>query len=140
MRRIGIVLLHIGIVLLELIVEALLLGALLGLLLVPKSFGAIAFGSLPVILVLFLHGYYFTRPMLGLLGNRIRSWLYASIAAVLFTIHMGIGYARLRPDMSQVPTRVVVAFFAGGASIVFTCGFVGRRWLVGKAYRRMMHI
>jgi hypothetical protein len=130
MRSIGVLLTRVGVVILELIAEALLLGVLLGLLIVPIKFAALAVGALPVILVLFMHGYYFTRPVLGLLWRGARSWLYALVAAALFTIHMAIGYARLRPDMMQVRTWVVITFFAGGATIVFVCALVGRRWLV----------
>jgi hypothetical protein len=131
-RRIEFVLLRIGVVLLELIGEALLLGVLFGLLVAPKNLPLLVLGALPVILVLFLNGYYFTRPILGFLWTGARPWLYASIASALFTVHMYIGFAALRPDMSQVSTGVVVTFFVGGASIVFSCAFVGERWLREK--------
>ena len=124
---------RIGIVIGELVAEALLLGILLGILLVPTHVGAWAAGSVAVDLVLYLHGYYLTRPVLGLVWKSEKIWPYGLSAATLFAIHMGVGYARLRPDMMQVKLWVVISFFAGGAAIVLACALIGHRWLAQKA-------
>ena len=124
---------RIGIVLAELVAEALLLGVLFGILLVPTHIGAWAVGSLPIALVLYLHGYYLTRPALGIVWKSTKVWPYGLSVAALFAIHMGVGYARLRPDMMQVKLWVVITFFAGGAAIVFACALIGHRWLAQKA-------
>jgi hypothetical protein len=121
---------RLGITALELLAEAIFLGLLFGLLLAPSNFNALAVGSLPVVLMLFLHGYYFTRPLVGLLWKRGNYWIYGLIASILFIGHMGIGYARLRPDMRQVSSWIVVTFFVVGCAIVFVCAVMGHRWLI----------
>ena len=119
-----------GITALELVTEALLLGLLLGLVLGAYDVRALAVGSLPVVVVLYLHGYYFTRPILGLLWKAANFWMYGVIASILFTCHMGIGYSRLRPDMKQVGIGAVITFFVAGAGIVFGCAAIGHGLLL----------
>jgi hypothetical protein len=123
---------RVGVVAAELVAEALLLGLLLAVLLVPTNIDALAVGSFPVVLVLFLHGYYFTRPVLGLVWSGVKRPVYGLLASVLFIVHMGIGYARLKPDMRQVRTGTVLTFFAAGAVIVFACAVIGHGWLMQK--------
>lgn len=127
------ILARIFVVISELVAEIILLGLLLALVLAPTNLGAASVGSLPVILVLFLNGYYFTRPVLGLVWRSARRWPYGLIAAALFTIHMSVGYARLKPDMTQVGVWAVLTFFIGGATIVFVCAVSGHLWLARKA-------
>lgn len=126
---------RVGIVISELISEAVLLGILLALVLAPRTFNATALwvAPLPVTLVLYLHGYYLTRPILGLLWGGRRVGLYSLTASALFAIHMLIGYLRLRPDMKQVSQWTVLAFFAGGTTIVFVCALIGHHWLARKS-------
>jgi hypothetical protein len=78
-----------------------------------------------VIYVLFVYGYYFTRPLLGLLWRGDAS-IYAFLAAALFVFHMFIGYYRLQPDMTPHARTVALPFFVGGAAIVFLCARFGR--------------
>lgn len=114
----------------ELITEAFLVGSLFGFLVIPKqmnSFGAVLASALPVILVLFLNGYYFTRPIIGFLWGGKRAGLYACISAALFGLHMYIGFARLKPDMTPEAIGKAVFFLLGGSGIVFCCALLGKR-------------
>ena len=124
--------------LLEVLVEALLLGALLGALVLPNFVtllpGVWALGF-AVGVVLFLHGYYLTRVLFGVVWRSQRKRLYPAIAATFFIIHMHIAFVRLKPDMSLLGRATELPFLAGGACIVFACAFAGnwclRKWESG---------
>jgi len=119
---------------LEVLAEALLLGTLLGVLLFPNIVhlipGLWALG-LAVGVVLFLHGYYLTRALVGVAWRSRRPWLYPAIAASLFVAHMHFAVIRLKPDMTPVARGTEPPFLAGGACIVFACAFAGN-WLLRK--------
>jgi hypothetical protein len=125
--------------LLEILVEGLLFGFLLGALTLPDLIrllpGVWALG-LVVGVVLFLNGYYITKALFGFVWKGQRSLLYPATAAALFIIHMYIAYVRLKPDMSGL-ARVMLPFQIGGACIVFGCTFLSgcllRKWRARSA-------
>jgi|SRR5271165_1009725 len=119
----------------ELSVEAFLLGTLLGTLLLPNfihlitGVWALAFA---VAVVLFVHGYYLTRAFFGVVWRSQTLWAYPALAAALFVAHMHFAFIRLKPDMSPMGRATELPFLAGGACVVFACAFAGnwllRRW------------
>jgi len=117
---------------LESFAEACLLGGLLGALLFP-NFISVLRGVWPLALavgiLLFVHGYYLTTALFGVVWRSERLWLYPAIAATLFVIHMQIAFVRLQPDMSGGGRAMGLPFQVGGACIVFACTFVGSRLL-----------
>jgi hypothetical protein len=119
--------------LLEILVEGLLFGFLLGALTLP-DFVSLLYGvwalGLVVGVVLFLNGYYITKALFGLVWKGQRSLLYPATAAALFVIHMYIVYVRVKPDMSGL-ARVIIPFQIGGACVVFGCTFLSG-WLLRK--------
>jgi hypothetical protein len=122
--------------LLESIVEIFLLGGLLGALSVPNFINllpgvwALAFG---VGVVLFLHGFYVTTALFGVVWRSHRSWSYPAIAASLLIIHTRVIFFRLKPDLSPQGRATELWFETGGACVVFVCTFVGgwflRKWI-----------
>jgi hypothetical protein len=118
----------------EILVEALLLGCLLGVLVsseIGLSYGVLgSVLALPV--VLFLHGYYFTRLLAGVVWRSRGQWTYPAVAATLFVIHTHIVFVRLGPDMSTFGKAKELPFLLGGACIVFACALAGnwglRKW------------
>ena len=125
---------------LEILVEGLLFGFLLGALTLPDFIsllpGMWAMG-LAVGVVLFMNGYYVTKVLFGLAWKGQKSWLYPAIAAALFVGHMYVAYLRMKPDMSGLP-RVIVPFQIVGACIVFACTFLSgwllRKWAGGQSF------
>lgn len=119
---------YIAVVLAEMISEAALLGVLFGLLTIPGSMGtptgSLA-GIISVVAVLFLHGYYFTRPLCGILWTGRKSWVYASVSALLFVIHTGVAVLRLRPSFTPEAVQKAPVFIVLGAVAVFSCAFGG---------------
>ena len=121
----------------ELPVEALLLGILLGVLAFPLAqfihliAGIWALGF-AVAVVLFLHGYYLTRAFFGAVWRSQRPWIYPALAATLFVAHVHFAFVRGKPDMSPTGRAIELPFLAGGGCIVFACAFAGnwllRRW------------
>jgi hypothetical protein len=119
--------------LIEVLLESLLLGTLFCLLVAPTQYNSLlatVISPLPVILVLFLYGYYFTRPLVGLFWRPDPAWAYALRAAALFAVHMGIAIVRLRPDISPEARSVTIPFLIGGTAIVFCCAWFGSRLLL----------
>lgn len=119
----------------EALAATLLLGGLLGALSAPNlptfisllpGVWALAFG---VGSVLFLHGYYVTTAMFGVLWRSQRPWVYPVIAAALLVVHTHIVFIRLKPDLSSSGLAAEIPFEAGGACIVFACAFLGGRFL-----------
>ena len=132
MKRFAMTLLEIG-------TEALFLGILFVFLIVPTremSFSVVLVSALPVILVLFLHGYYLTRPVLGMLWNDKFPTFYGACAAILYSIQMYIAFARLKPDMRPEAVNKALPLLLGGAAIVFASALVGRLQL-GKWIKRI---
>jgi hypothetical protein len=92
---------------LEALFTAVLLGGLLAALSSPDlstfisvlpGVWALAFG---VGAILFLHGYYLTTVLAGVVWRSQKLWLYPTIAATLFLIHTDIVFLRLKPDLSS---------------------------------------
>lgn len=83
--------------------------------------------------ILFLHGYYLTTGLAGVVWRSHRIWPYPAIAATLFVIHAHIVFFRLKPDLSSSGRATELPFLAGGACIVFACAVAGnwllRRWM-----------
>ena len=126
--------------LLEALVTTLLLGTLFGVLSSPDlstfinllpGVWALAFG---VGAILFLHGYYLTTALAGVVWRSEKPWLYPAIAATLFVIHTHIVFFRLKPDLSSSGRAAELPFLVGGACIVFACAFTGN-WLL-REWRR----
>lgn len=120
--------------LLEALVTTALLGVLFGALSSPdlSSFinllpgaWALAFG---VGAILFLHGYYLTTALAGVVW-RSQKWLYPAITATLFVIHTHIVFFRLKPDLSSSGKAAELPFLVGGVCIVLACTFSGN-WLL----------
>ncbi len=118
---------RLGVWLLEALVGVFLLGGLFGALSSPNlstlisllpGVWALAFG---VGSILFLHGYYLTTALFGVVWRSQRSWLYPAIAATLFVTHAYIVFLRLKPDISSSGRAAEFPFLAGGACIVFSC-------------------
>jgi hypothetical protein len=123
--------------LLEALVTTLLLGVLFGALSSPDlstfisllpGVWALAFG---VGAILFLHGYYLTTALAGVVWRSQKLWLYPAIAATLFVIHSHVVFFRLKPDLSSSGRAAELPFLAGGACIVFACA-LGGNWLLRK--------
>jgi hypothetical protein len=115
----------------ELSAEALLLGCLLGVLVAGQIglvYGVVG-SALAVPVVLFLHGYYFTRALAGIALRIQKGWLYPAIAAALFVGHMYFALARAKRDLTPFAQATEVPFLAGGACIVFACAYGGDRLL-----------
>jgi hypothetical protein len=74
-------------------------------------------------------GYLLTTALVGVVWRSARPWVYPTIAAALFVIHV-----QFFATGWTLPTRAPVQM--GGASIVFACAFIGnwflRRWSVPR--------
>jgi hypothetical protein len=126
--------------LVERFVEALLFGALFGYLLLPNFRNV--FPDLwrltgIVAVVLFIHGYYVTTGLFGIVWRSRKSWVYPAIAAVLLVIHTRILFARAGSDFTPETRAMELPFAMVGACIAFGCSFVGSRvlkkWLSANA-------
>ena len=109
--------------------EAVLLGIFFALLVVPTremSWLVLCVSALPVIFVLFFHGYYVTRPILGTLWKNPRPAAYGASAAVLYVIHMYIAIALSKSDLTPEAASKALPLLLGGAAIVFVCALIGR--------------
>ena len=118
----------------EILVEAVLLGGVVGLLLLPDAAGAfqrIVVPALAVVFLLLVHGYYLTVGVFAVLWRSQRSWLYPLIAAALFVGHMHFAISRSESDLTLVARSAEGTFLTAGAGIVFTCAFAGN-WCLRK--------
>jgi len=101
-----------------------------------NSFYAFVTASAPVVLVLFLDGYYLTRPLLGIFWKGTRPWLYAALAAALFALHSSFALFLFKSEIGSGAGGKEFTFVGGGAAIVFACAFAGRnlylRWIHSK--------
>lgn len=118
----------------ELIMEAALLGCLLGTLVAGRLgllYGVVG-SALAIPVVLFLHGYYLTRVLAGLVLRLRRRWLYPAIAAALFGGHMYFALAQSQQDLTFFARATEIPFLILGACIVFTSALFGdgllRKW------------
>jgi hypothetical protein len=117
--------------LMEIIVEALLLGCLFGGLIATQIgllYGVIA-GVMAVPVVLFLTWYYLTRVLVGLACRSQTWWLYPAIVVTVFVIHTYIIFFRLKPDFTLEARSLELPFLIGGTCITFACAYCGNRLL-----------
>lgn len=123
--------------LLEAFFSTLLFGVLFGALSAPdmSTFASILPGSWALAFgvgaILFLHGYYVTTALAGVVWRSQKAWLYPTIAAALFVIHTHIVFFRLKPDLSASGRAAELPFLVGGACVAFACAF-GGNWLLRK--------
>jgi hypothetical protein len=118
----------------EIVTEVFLLGV------VPGAFAFPAAGFLKLLpgvwalgvgiaVVLFLHGYYLTRALLGLLWRNEIWWLYSTIAVAVFLVNTDVVFLRGRPDFSPEGRALEAPFLACGACVVFGCTSLSSRFL-----------
>jgi hypothetical protein len=124
---------------LETAAEALLIGLFL---LIASSFHfhgqRIVFGDILFIIgavswFFFITGYLLSTAIVGILWRGRRPWIYPTIAAVLFSIHLQIWFFGASGE-----TRIErLPFELAGPCIVFACTFIGgnllRKWSAGGA-------
>jgi len=120
---------------LEAIATTVLLGVLFGALSSPDlnafirllpGVWALAIG---VGAILFLHGYYLTTALAGVVWRSQKLWLYPAVTATLFVIHTHVVFFRLGPDLSSSGRAAELPFLAGGVCIVLVSAF-GGNWLL----------
>jgi hypothetical protein len=127
--------------LLEKFVEACLLGALLGYLMVRSSgdtsltawngiSGFYVWGAV-VATFLFLHGYYVTTAFFGVVWRSAEAWVYSTITSALFILHTHIVFMRIGADFTPQARAMELPFALGGASIAFSCALAGS-WVLSK--------
>lgn len=112
--------------------EALFLGILFGYLLLHnlKTLfpDALKFGVI-VAVVLFMHGYYATTALAGVVFRSRRWWLYPAIAAALLVIHTCLIFLHGDTDLTPEMRAAELPFVLIGACIVFACSLAGGRVL-----------
>ena len=125
---------RIVIFLVELSVEAMLLGSVLGAL-VSYRLGLLngMLGSiLAVPVILGLHGYYISRVLAVVTRVSKMSWLYPLTATSVFIAHVLYIVSRFKSDLSPVAHAMSVPFLVGGACVVLACSLAGssaaRKW------------
>ena len=117
----------------EVLVEALLLGCLLGALVSSETgmlYGVIG-SVLAVPVVLFLNGYYLTRALAGAAWRSRSRWLYPFLASAIFLVHVSFVVSHFKGDFTPFARATATPFLAGGAFIVFVCA-LGGNWLMRK--------
>jgi hypothetical protein len=122
---------RIAIVLLELLVEALLLGSVFGALLSSKP-SDLPYGILASILtvpaILTIHGYYISRLLATIALASRAKWLYPAVAALAFFAHVLFMISELEPgEVTPRAQAMTVPFLMGGTCIVFCCAFGGKK-------------
>jgi hypothetical protein len=135
--KVGFLLLRVGQVLGELVVELILVGVYFGILVTPVKSIAIAAAAIPVFAVLLSKGYYFTRPILGICWGSRRPWIYAILCGFLFLIHMYLGYLDFRSGASPHARAVAAPFLIGGMALVVFTAYTSRYWLRRWLARRL---
>jgi hypothetical protein len=114
--------------LIELLIEVVLLGILMGALLSKRDeFSKVALGAilaLPV--VLGLHFYYISRVLAVFVtwAGTVK-WHYSGLAAAAFIAHASFIASQLWPDVTSRARAVVLPFLLGGAGIVYAVSFAG---------------
>jgi hypothetical protein len=127
--------------LLERFVEALFLGLLFGYLMRLPLFSSLLRDfwrlALIVAVILFMHGYYVTTALFGVVWRSRKSWLYPAIAAALLVLHTRLIFWRAGSDFTRETRAMELPFAVMGACIVFACSFAGGRvldkWLTKDA-------
>ena len=125
---------RIGLFLLELLIEAVLLGSLMGVLISSRTglqnglIGSVL--SVPVILA--LHGYYILRVLIVIARTSFLMWLYPLLASCAFIGDAWFAAWQMNASLSPFARSGKIPFLIGGACIVFICAFIGtsavRRW------------
>jgi hypothetical protein len=82
-----------------------------------------------VAVFLFLHGYYVTTAVFGVMWRSANAWMYPAITSALFVLHTHIIFMRLGPDSTPGGAALELPFALGGAGIVFLCALAGGRIL-----------
>jgi len=94
--------------------------------------GGILTCSVIVAVLLFVHGYYVTTAICGVLWRSRKLWVYPTITVALFAIQTHIIFVRGKTDFTPEARAMELRFVGGGALIVFACGFLGnaalKRW------------
>ena len=126
---------RVALFLLELLMEALLLGSLMGVLISSHTglqngiIGSIL--SVPVILA--LHGYYISRVLSVIVRTRVTRWFYPLLACFVFICHAWYAFWQMKSSLSPFAESEKTPFLIGGACIVFVCAFIGtialERWM-----------
>lgn len=119
---------------LELLVEAVFLGSLMGLLISGRTglYNGIIGSILSVPVILALHGYYILRVVSVVVRNRFSRWLYPLLACFIFAGDAWFAFWQMRASLSPLAESVKVPFVIGGVCIVFISTLAGtlalRRW------------
>jgi len=124
---------RISVLIIELTVEALLLGGLFGAVIANNAgMNGILGSILAVPVILGLHGYYLIRFLAVVASLASRKWLYPVIAAVVFIGTVAFIAFQGKSDFSAQAQAIIPLFLGGGACLVFACSFAGdrlfRRW------------
>jgi len=82
------------------------------------------FGAV-VAFLLFVHGYYITTAIFGVLWRSPRLWVYPTITVALFALHTHIIFLRGKPDLTHEARAMEPPFIGCGALIVFACSCIG---------------
>lgn len=108
--------------------EGFLLGGVFAFLSI-RELSAAWVSALLVGVVLFVHGYYFTTAIFGVLWRTKKSWLYGATTATLFALHSHIVFLRAKPDFTPEARAMEAPFVLCGACVVFACSFGGNHIL-----------
>jgi hypothetical protein len=88
--------------------------------------------GLVVAVMLFVHGYYVTTAMCGVIWRSPKPWVYPMIMVALFAVHTHIIFLRGKPDFTPEVRAMELPFVGGGAFVVFACSRIGnealKRW------------
>jgi hypothetical protein len=118
---------------LELLIEAILLGSLMGVL-ISNSTGlqnGIIGSILSVPVILALHGYYISRVISVMVWSRITRWFYPLLACFVFICHTWYAFWQMKSSLSPFAESKKTPFLIGGACIVFACAYIGTMALEG---------
>jgi hypothetical protein len=124
---------------LERSIEVCLLGGLFGYLVsisakdpslsFRKALSAFWVYGVVVAVFLFLHGYYVTTAVFGVMWRSANAWIYSAITSSLFVLTTHIIFMRAGPDFTPEGRALELPFALGGAGIVFLCALTGNRIL-----------
>ncbi|SEC01681.1 hypothetical protein SAMN05443244_2434 [Terriglobus roseus] len=117
-----------------------MLGALLEVLLIRSNDAASRSGhgnpaaqvwvfGVVVAVMLFVHGYYITTAIFGVLWRSKRPWSYPAILAALFALHTHITFLHGKPDFTREARAMEFPLVVGGVVIVLMCSSAGNEIL-----------
>jgi hypothetical protein len=117
-----------------------MLGALLEVLLIRSNNAASRSGhgnhaanvwifGVVVAVMLFVHGYYISTAIFGVLWRSKRPWAYPAITAALFALHTHIIFLHGKPDFTLEARAMEFPLIVGGVLIVLMCSFAGNETL-----------